>query len=446
MKSIGPRTSTVLHRAPVRLSVIMRSVLLAALVVLGGCYDQISVAANESNDRVDINNDEFELERRVEHPDEDVPIDADALLVAYGSSASGPAMVGPARAPSSISLRLITEALPPTIGTGLVQATSVWVVGGDKAIVSYNFQGGPAIGALDYFDKLNRVLPRLRSSASFLDSDVNAVVVDDNWAYAATLTSDNMLPSSAVVERIRFKGKKFTLEDNVRQPVASFAATSTVVVDDIVYATSGDDGAVYALDADDLSILAAFPLDDARWVAWDEDNDRIVVAQGTPGRLSVFEEGVFTGGTLQHLNTFTFPGADVPEAKTTVEVAGDLAIIAAGTAGVQIMCIDDGEILGSVPRPDPEALGLDPSVVVTNSVTVDDDLMFISNGEAGVYAAAAEDDFDDMRCDEVESPVLLGQLRFASLQSVNHIMYRSKELYVAAGLGGIKVVRVDVEK
>lgn len=417
---------------------------LAFAAAVSGCFDQISVPGDESNGRVQITNDEFELEQRVGYPDEEVQIDPTVLPAAYGMSASSPARAdGPARAPSSISLRLITEAAPPSVGGQVVQATSVWVTGGDKSVVSYNFRGNPAVGALDYFDKLDRDTPRLRSSATFSDADVNSVVIDDKWAYAALLSSDATLPSSAIVERLQFKGNKFTLEENGRTPLASFAATSTVVVGNVIYATSGDAGGVYALNGGDLSILAEYPLDDARWVAWDEDGDRIVVVQGTPGRLAVFEEGVFTGGALRLLNTFPFPGADVPESKSTVEVVGEKAFIAAGTAGVQVMCIDDGQIVGNVPRPDPAALGLDPSVVVTNSVTVDDDLMFISNGEAGVYAAAADDDFDDTDCDETQVITVLGQLRFDDLQSANHIMYRGKELYVAAGLGGIKIVRVD---
>jgi hypothetical protein len=58
-------------------------------------------------------------------------------------------------------------------------------------------------------------------------------------------------------------------------------------------------------------------------------------------------------------------------------------------------------------------LGLSPSVVVTNAVAVDQDLMFLSNGEGGVY-----------------------------LQSVNRVAYQNKYLIVAAGLGGLKIVQV----
>jgi hypothetical protein len=178
-------------------------------------------------------------------------------------------------------------------------------------------------------------------------------------------------------------------------------------------------------------------------VAYDDANQRVVVAQGTPGRLSVFSRGDFPGGSMTLLNTFAFPGANVAESKSTVEIVGGKAFVAAGTGGVQIVCLDTGEIVGTVPRPDPGALGLDPSVVVTNSVTVFEDLMFISNGEAGVYAAAGEDDFDEGSCGDQLNITVLGQLQFDNLQSVNHVVYRDGLLFIASGLGGTKVVEVD---
>ena len=145
------------------------------------------------------------------------------------------------------------------------------------------------------------------------------------------------------------------------------------------------------------------------------------------------------------LNTFSFPGANVPEAKTTVDIAGGKAFVAAGPDGVQVVCLDDGQIVGSVPIPDPAALGLDPAVVVTNAVSVDKDLLFISNGEAGVYVAQGAEEFKDTACNAQQQITMLGQLQFDDLQSVNHVEFENDYLIIAAGLGGVKVVRVEVD-
>lgn len=39
---------------------------------------------------------------------------------------------------------------------------------------------------------------------------------------------------------------------------------------------------------------------------------------------------------------------------------------------------------------------------------------------------------------------MLGQLQFDNLQSVNHVVYRDDLFFIVAGLGGIKVVEVEV--
>ena len=82
---------------------------------------------------------------------------------------------------------------------------------------------------------------------------------------------------------------------------------------------------------------------------------------------------------------------------------------------------------------------------MTNAVTVDEDLMFISNGEAGVYVAAGAADFASTPCDAPQTITMLGHLRFDDLQSVNHVDYENKRLLIAFGLGGLKIVQVKIK-
>ena len=143
--------------------------------------------------------------------------------------------------------------------------------------------------------------------------------------------------------------------------------------------------------------------------------------------------------------TYPFTGANVPESKSTVEVVGGKAFIAAGTGGVQILSVNTGAVVGTVPLPDPASLGLDPSVVVTNAVAVDDDLLFISNGEAGVYVAQGSKHFDQTGSEEQQQITLLGRLRLDDLQSVNHVAYKKKYLIIASGLGGLKTIEIKLK-
>ena len=393
--------------------------ILAVAILVVGCngnsdVSDVPVLPDEANSRVSITNDLETLGARVAYPDENVIIED--LTGAPAALSLPPSLNLPSAAKASstvASLTLVSEILPPVVEGETVQATAVNLSIQGEATVSYNMRGAPRLGAIDYVSRFNVSRPELTSGIAFTDSDINAVATDGVFVYTAN-----------------------------REPLSSFAATSVLPTQQVVYATSGNEGDVFAFDSSDHSLLGQFPLHDARWVARDRDNSRIVVVQGTPGMISVFEEGVFPGGSMNLLNSFPFDGANVAESKSTVEVAGGKAFIAAGPDGVKVMCLDNGAIIGSVPRPDPASLGLDPSVVVTNAVSVDGDLMFISNGEAGVYLAEAAASFNDNNCDPQEITVL-GKLRFDDLQSANHVDYKSGYLYVAAGLGGVKVVRVS---
>ncbi|MEQ1858088.1 MAG: hypothetical protein ABL963_16665 [Longimicrobiales bacterium] len=420
--------------------------LVALSAAASSCFDQATGPRFETDGRMSITNDDAMLGERVDYPNDVVAIDPDpASPVSGPASLSAPAGAGPMLAPSDIDLTLVAEITPPLVGLQLVQATSIWMTGSEKAIVSYNFRGLSAIGGLDYFTKLLNNRPQLRSSVAFLGTDVNAVFTNGSYAYAATSTSDLLFPFPAVMERIRIRNDRFSLLDagNRRVALTSFAGTSLMATEDEVYVTTGNTGHITAYDEDDMTLRGQYALDDARWVSWDEPNNRVVVLQGMPGRLAVFQEGSFPGGSMTLLNTWSVPGVDVAESKNTVEVSGGKAYVAAGPAGVQVVCLSTGQVIGSVPIPNAASLGLSPSVVVTNSVTVDDDVMFISNGEAGVYAAAGSRDFDDSSCAPMTITVL-GRLRFDNLESANHVVYRGGHLYVAAGLGGVKVVDVDV--
>jgi outer membrane protein assembly factor BamB len=238
-----------------------------------------------------------------------------------------------------------------------------------------------------------------------------------------------------VFEIMQLQGSKLVLDGNRRTGLTSFVGTGVAASGSRAYATSGDNGGLFAIDPTSLAVLESFELHDARGVA--VGGGKVVVVQGTPGQIAVFDES-----TLAPAGTFGFAGADVPESKSTVDLAGGKAFVAAGPGGVQVLSTSTGKVVGSVPRPDPASLGLDPSVVVTNAAAIDEDLIFISNGEAGVYVAQGSKFFTATGSETQQQITMLGRLGFGKRESVNHVAYRDKYLIVAAGLGGVKIVQV----
>ena len=79
---------------------------------------------------------------------------------------------------------------------------------------------------------------------------------------------------------------------------------------------------------------------------------------------------------------------------------------------------------------------------MTNAVSADRDLVFISNGEAGVDLAQSPKRLNQSDDDEPIELMLVGSLGFQDLQSVNPMEYKEDVLFAAAGRGGLKIVIV----
>ncbi len=393
------------------------------------CGDgDVLAPGDQSNDRITITNTESALAGRVRYFDQDVAIDP-----VPGGTVS---LIRAQEFGRQFSLTLVAEITPPTIDGQVLQATSV-VMRGDIATVSYNVRGAQYQGGIDVFNISARSKPKLLSEALFNDTDINSISITEGNCYAAAASGSSGFADPAVFEVIQMRTGRLVLDGYQRLPLASFAGTAVLALGGTIYTTSGDSGGLSAFDQTSLMMTSSVDLHDARWV--DAEGGKLVVVQGTPGQISVYDQS-----SLSLLGTYSFSGADIPESKSTLEVVGGKAFIAAGTGGVQILSINTGTVVGTVPRPDPVPLGLDPAVVVTNSVAVDENLLFISNGEAGVYVAQGSVDFDLTGSDDPQQITLLGKLRFENLASVNHVAYKGRYLIIASGLGGLKIVKLTV--
>jgi hypothetical protein len=397
--------------------------LLTSLVIFSCDDDNVEGPSNES--RIIIGTDLSELSARIEYKSDLVEIDTS------GTS--------PYNAPQiqsidedTLIITLVAEVAPPTHDGISLQATDVSIQG-NKAYVSYNVRGETFLGGVDVFSINNRQQPSLESSIIFTDTDVNGIYQDGNYLYLASAKEPVDLDSPAILERIRLQGGIPTDESETID-LASYAGTDVTVSSNKIYATSGaDDGAVSIISKNNFNLLVSFPVEDARGV--DVDNDMIGVVAGTPARLLIFEDNIDAP-----LYDYTLTGATIDFSKSTIELVGGKAILAVGNGGMQAVCSETGAVIESfghlfVP-------GLPADATVTNAASVDGKLMFMSNGEAGVYVASSDNRFDSNSC-EIDNLQMLGHFRFDEDQSVNHVAYKNGVLFIASGLGGLKICTVE---
>ena len=398
--------------------------IIALTVVLGVFFASCSKKSNpvsgsstpdESNGRISIYNDEAYLSADVTSLNDSIPID--------------PVSLGKSSAFHGFSLRLVSEIKPPKVNGQQVQATSV-SLNGSYAYISYNMRGDQYTGAIEVVN-LGNGNPKVVSRATFKDTDVNSITYFNNEVCMAEATGDVAYNPPAIAEVLDLNNGKLDLKRDIRSQLASYAATSVTDGNGNIYVTTGSTGGLYTLTQDSLKVRSYVQLADARWVAL--SSQYLVVVQGG-GNLSTFDP--YSGSLLK---TYSFAGTNIPESKSTVRIMGGKALIAAGDGGVQLMNLADGKSVGSIPRT--IVPGLDSSVTVTNAVDGSGQYIFISNGEAGVYAAQASQSLDNLSGDSAIALTVVGKLRFGTQESVNHVAFDGSTLVVASGLGGVKIVR-----
>lgn len=387
-----------------------------ALLVVTSCDDPAP------KERILIENDVATLSARIQYRDEIIPLEA--LSVFQGKiSYSGI---------DTILLTLVAEVTPPIHDGITLQATDVRIKG-KKAYVSYNVRGETFLGGVDIFDIRDIRQPKLLSNILFTDSDVNGLVKSGNYLYLAVATEREEFSSPAVLERIKLSGDLLT-DDIVSVDLPSYAATDVDVAGKWIYVTSGAAGGyVSILSIESLAKHDSVAMEDARGV--DTDKNDVGVVAGTPARLITFDRELATV-----TNDYTLDGATIPFSKSTIKLRKKKAILALGDGGTQIVCLKDGSVIHREDQP--QVAGLSSDVTVTNAASADKRLLFMGNGEAGVYVGTAQSNFNSKDC-QVDDFKMVGKFRFDDLQSVNHVAFNNNVLFIASGLGGLKILTVE---
>jgi hypothetical protein len=327
------------------------------------------------------------------------------------------------------SLNLIASVAAPVVDGFTTQATDM-DIRGDRLVVSYNSAGDPYRGAVDLIDVSDPKKPILRCEMAFKTSDVNAVHLSSSRVFLVGATSDSEVPayiSSVGVGANEFSGAY------LQTSLSSFAGTDVTSKGNTVYAVSGNAGGAFALEKSTLDISAEVEIRDARSIS--SKGNSIVALSGTTGELTYFDEKLVQLG-----ETSPVGGATKEQEKSSVNLGAETVLVALNDGGAKIVCRADNKVIGSIPAvKESETIS---EKTVTNSAYLHNGLLFTANGEAGVYVYHVRkgEKFESVCKDR--NIHLLGKLNFGSDLSANHVVFKGKHLFVADGLGGVKIVSV----
>ncbi|MFC1551598.1 hypothetical protein ACFL6P_03425 [Candidatus Latescibacterota bacterium] len=413
---------------------------LATLAIYAGCEKNPTKDEDTAGDngRIIVNNDSGDLDFRVSYKSED--IDVDTLTVANKVAArekKTPNVVVPVTQ-DTLQITLVSEVSPPVHNGITLQATDIYIKG-SKAYVSYNVAGPTFLGGVDIFDITDEYHPKLISSAVFTDTDVNGISVDGNDLFLASANESYGSGNYALLERIDLDSGLLSSVSTIVD-IPSWSATDVDITSQHVYVTSGaDDGYISILDKNTLAKVDSISVDDARGVDVDKNLNNAVVVAGTPARLLSFQDSVFP-------TVYNLEGATIQFSKSTAELHGDNALLALGDGGAQIVNVTNGTVIKTIPQPEVEGLSMD--VTVTNAATVSDNIIFMANGQAGVYVASISSKTKTKLEDVTDGNdiVILGKFQFGNNQSANHVTFDKQSLFVASGLGGLKILKITLNK
>ncbi|MES2704220.1 MAG: hypothetical protein V4649_16385 [Bacteroidota bacterium] len=382
----------------------------AVLAGLFSCKKDKSQTAT-STEQVTISTDAATLNSRIST--------ADAGVVKVDPTAGGLQKVTLDSASNQYPMELIASVAPPVLGGDTLRATHV-EINGNYAYVSYNTEGPQYKGGIDVFNISNPAMPALVSSVTFPATDISAITYYNNKLYVAG-ARDGERPAIAGYLDLTTDGLPTTTF--VTLGYSGFTGTGIAAADGKVYLTTGSTGGLYVLDPATLTLLQSFTVADARGVAL---NSTYVAVQTGSSGINIYNRSTST--LVRNISM----GADVAESKRTMDFNGNYLYVAAGKGGNRYYDVTTGTKLSEVSLPT-TITGVNSNDIVTNAVSYNNNLFFSANGAAGAYICTENTSTHTLN--------RLGSFGFGTGNSINYVKSKNNYVFVAAGRGGMKIIR-----
>lgn len=380
--------------------------ILLALGFLSACQD------NEGPESILIRTDSETLSERIS-------LDGTGVISLIDPTAPGGRIM---ESSSELPLILISQVPGPEYEGQRLRATHV-DIDGDYAYVGYNLEGDRYLGAVEIFNISDAYKPSIVSQAIFTDAEVSSLEYSNGTLFLAMavdvdgsqdVSSPANLATVAVSEGRFASGFSFT-------SVPGFVATDVARTANATAITSGRDGILGLVD-NAGTLIKEVTMPDLRSVAFGDN--RLAALTGA-GKASILNP--------DNLETiFNIPIAPTTlDSKRTIAINSGRIYIAEGASGAGIYNLDNGAPLAKLPIPiNPD--DTDPEDVVTNAVSVDNSLLFMANGAAGVSIT------DVTSTEEIKS---LGIIDLDG--SSNFVRNEENFVFVATGTGGLQILKIN---
>ncbi len=367
---------------------------------------------NPINSNIIINSDSEQLSQRL-------TLDGSGVIGITAPSNPSARMMNDDDA-EKISLILISQASSPTYEGSTLQATHV-DIDGNYAYVAYNTAGPKYLGAVEIIDISDAYKPKIVSQAIFKNADISAVEYRDGLLFLAmAIDVDNSeMTDPANLGIVPVSNGQFNSEFKFTS-VPGFVATDVTTTSEFTALVSGSNG-VLALFDRNQGKLGELAVEDLRSVAFGQN--RLAILSGTKGAT------ILNPNSLTEVSSISL-STDEAQAKRTIAIQNENLYISEGKNGAGIYRLSNGQQISKLAIPiNPE--NVEPGDIVTNAVSVENSLLFMANGAAGISIADVK---DEANVEEYGVLDLDG--------SSNFVRFEKNFIFVATGTGGLQILKL----
>ncbi len=322
-------------------------------------------------------------------------------------------------------LTLVAQIAPPKFSGGDNLTASHVHVDGNYAYVGYNTVGEPYVGGIDIVYVADPNNPRITSRLYYINADISSVKYDNGYVYAAGgVDSEKSVraTANAFVAKIKVDNGRFNLNAGILYGFQEgFVATDVETNANSVIVTSGKEGYVTLYNKNTLEAFDETPFSDLRSVRL--KNDNIGVLDADFG-VRILDQN------LAQINGIAIDADFRIADKRTLDFSSDKIVVAQGEAGAGIYDYATGSFLEHVPiivNPD----GVAQSDIVTNAVTMNEDVLLMANGGAGLCLSE----------DVSNGANVVGIIELNG--SINYVESKGDYIFAASGKSGLQIIKMN---
>ncbi len=395
-------------------------IFLLALVLVTSCSDETTIFIDEQGSSIFEESDAIKLAGSVNFDN------AGVLDIVIDDNYSGKRTSKAADEPAgNYPLTLIAQVNSPTYGP-ITSLTAAHVfVEDDYAYVAYNTAGEDYSGAIDIINVSDPNNPAVTSRVVYTNADINSLQYADGFLYAVggldAASSFTALSNSFITKIPVFGGVMDVDAGVIYGWQAGDNATDIVIDKNDAYVTSGKDGTITIYDTKNLDIKREEPFSDLRSVAF-YDNE-IALLDASMG-IRILDDKLKTKEEISISTDFGL------YTKRSIDFIGDKIIVAEGATGAGVYSYNSGTLLQYIPIiTDP----LNPPTgdMVTNAVAINEDMVLMANGGAGLSISD----------DEGNTTEPYGVIQLNG--SINYVQTKGDYAFAASGQEGLQIIKLN---